>query len=58
MSNIIFKKTKREPDAEGATIHEPIDLRKAVTYYKVMFYAFFGYWLSYHTEMSMMFRQI
>ncbi|MDY6902479.1 MAG: class I SAM-dependent methyltransferase [Cyanobacteriota bacterium] len=39
------------------TIHEPIELRKALTSYKMMFYVFFGYWLSYHTEMSMMFRK-
>ncbi len=45
-------------DGSLDAIHEPIDLRKAVTSYKVMFYAFFGYWLSYHTEMSMMFRKI
>jgi 2-polyprenyl-3-methyl-5-hydroxy-6-metoxy-1,4-benzoquinol methylase len=45
-------------DGSLDAIHEPIDLNKAVTSYKVMFYAFFGYWLSYHTEMSMMFRKI
>lgn len=44
-------------DGSLDTIHEPIDLAKALTSYKFMFYAFFGYWLSYRTEMSMMFRK-
>ncbi|MBV6627939.1 MAG: class I SAM-dependent methyltransferase [Rivularia sp. (in: Bacteria)] len=44
-------------DGSLDTIHEPIELRKALTSYKMIFYVLFGYWLSYHTEMSMMFRK-
>ena len=44
-------------DGSLDTIVEPIKLSKALTSYKVMFYAFFGYWLSYQTEMSIMFRK-
>ena len=44
-------------DGSLDTIHEPIELRKAITSSKMIFYVLFGYWLSYHTEMSMMFRK-
>lgn len=36
---------------------QPPKLGKALTSLKVIFYGFFGYWLSYKTEMSMMFRK-
>lgn len=48
---------QRLSDGSLDAIHEPLQLGKALTSYKVMFYALFGYWLSYHTEMSMMFRK-
>lgn len=38
-------------------IHEPIKLRKAITSYKIIFYGILGYWLSYQTEMSIMFSK-
>ena len=48
---------QRLSDGTLDVIHEPIDLGKALASYKMMFYVLFGYWLSYHTEMSMMFRK-
>ncbi|MGD1910228.1 MAG: class I SAM-dependent methyltransferase [Rivularia sp. (in: cyanobacteria)] len=48
---------QRLSDGSLDVIHEPIELKKALTSYKVIFYGFFGYWLSYHTEMSIMFRK-
>ncbi len=38
-------------------IFEPIKLWKALTSYKYLFYAMFGYWLSYRTGMSVMFHK-
>lgn len=38
-------------------IFEPIKLWKALTSYKFMFYAIFGYWLSFKTEMAIAFRK-
>ena len=48
---------QRLSDGSLDTIHEPIQLGKALSSYKMIFYVLFGYWLSYHTEMSMMFRK-
>ncbi len=48
---------QRLSDGSLDSIHEPIKLGKALSSYKVLFYAFFGYWLSYQTEMSIMFRK-
>ncbi|MCC5600722.1 methyltransferase domain-containing protein [Nostoc favosum] len=36
---------------------EPLKLGKALSSYKFLFYAIFGYWLSFHSGMSIMFRK-
>jgi 2-polyprenyl-3-methyl-5-hydroxy-6-metoxy-1,4-benzoquinol methylase len=38
-------------------VYEPIETWKALTSYKYLFYAIFGYWLSYRTGMSVMFHK-
>jgi len=38
-------------------VFEPIKVCKALTSYKLMFYAIFGYWLSFKTEMAIMFHK-
>jgi SAM-dependent methyltransferase len=38
-------------------ILEPIKIWKALTSYKYLFYAIFGYWLSFKTDMALMFRK-
>jgi 2-polyprenyl-3-methyl-5-hydroxy-6-metoxy-1,4-benzoquinol methylase len=48
---------QRLSDGSLDTIHEPIELKKALSSYQMIFYVLFGYWLSYHTEMSMVFRK-
>jgi 2-polyprenyl-3-methyl-5-hydroxy-6-metoxy-1,4-benzoquinol methylase len=44
-------------DGCGDTLVEPLKLRKAFTSPKFLFYATFGYWLSTHAEMGIMFRK-
>jgi 2-polyprenyl-3-methyl-5-hydroxy-6-metoxy-1,4-benzoquinol methylase len=38
-------------------VFEPINLWKALTSYRFLFYALFGYWRSFRTEMSIMFHK-
>jgi hypothetical protein len=38
-------------------LHDPFQLRKALSSPKFIFYAAFGYWLSTHAEMNIMFRK-
>lgn len=45
-------------DGSLDAIYDPIDLRKVFSSQTVMFYAFFGYWLSLRTDMSVMFRKL
>lgn len=44
-------------DGSLDVLYEPIKPLKALTSYKYMFYAIFGYWLSYRTGMAAMFRK-
>lgn len=44
-------------DGSVDVVFEPLKLRKALTSYKFLFYAIFGYWLSYYSRMSIMFRK-
>lgn len=44
-------------DGSMDAMFEPVRLGKALTSPKFLFYAVFGYWLSYHTGMSIMFRK-
>jgi SAM-dependent methyltransferase len=36
-------------------IYEPVNIWKAITSWRVLFYSIFGYWLSFRTNMSIMF---
>ncbi|MBD2200421.1 class I SAM-dependent methyltransferase [Calothrix anomala FACHB-343] len=38
-------------------VFQPLQLKTALLSHKFLFYAIFGYWLSLHTEMSIMFRK-
>ncbi|WP_066374820.1 MULTISPECIES: bifunctional 2-polyprenyl-6-hydroxyphenol methylase/3-demethylubiquinol 3-O-methyltransferase UbiG [unclassified Anabaena] len=38
-------------------VFQPIQLKKALSSRKFIYYAIFGYWLSLHTEMAIMFRK-
>jgi SAM-dependent methyltransferase len=44
-------------DGTFNTIYEPLQLGKALTSYKFLFYAIFGYWLSLRTDMAIAFRK-
>lgn len=44
-------------DGSVDVVFEPLKLGKALTSYKFLFYAIFGYWLSFHSRMSIMFRK-
>jgi SAM-dependent methyltransferase len=48
---------QRLGDGAIDSIFEPIHLGKAITSPSVVFNALFGYWLSYKTDMAMMFRK-
>jgi SAM-dependent methyltransferase len=48
---------QRLGDGAIDTIFEPIDLKKAITSPDVLFNAALGYWLSFHTDMAIMFRK-
>lgn len=39
-------------------VFQPIQLKTALLSHKFIFYAIFGYWLSLHTEMAIMFRKV
>lgn len=47
----------RLSDGTIDTIYEPTNIWKAVTSYRFLFYAFFGYWLSFRTSMAAVFRK-
>ncbi|GAB1544269.1 hypothetical protein NUACC21_69450 [Scytonema sp. NUACC21] len=44
-------------DSTLDVIYESLNLRRAFTSYKFLFYAIFGYWLSFQTEMTIVFRK-
>jgi len=44
-------------DGSVDVVYEPFKLGKALTSGKFLFYALFGYWLSFHSRMAMMFRK-
>lgn len=44
-------------DGSLDVLFEPLQLGKAFTSYKFLFYAIFGYWLSFRSGMSIMFRK-
>ncbi len=44
-------------DGSVDTVFEPFKLGKALTSFKFLFYAIFGYWLSFHSGMAIMFRK-
>ncbi len=48
---------QRQLDGTINVIFEPIKLGKALTSYKFIFYAIFGYWLSFQTGMAIMFHK-
>jgi SAM-dependent methyltransferase len=48
---------QRLGDGAIDTIFEPINLQKAIRSPEVVFNALFGYWLSYRTDMAMLFRK-
>jgi 2-polyprenyl-3-methyl-5-hydroxy-6-metoxy-1,4-benzoquinol methylase len=45
-------------DSSLNVIYESLDLRKALISHKFLFYAIFGYWLSFQTEMTIVFRKM
>ncbi len=49
---------QRLVDGTVNVVFESVKLRKALTSYKFIFYAIFGYWQSLHTEMAIMFQKI
>jgi SAM-dependent methyltransferase len=48
---------QRLADGTINVIFEPIKLGKVLTSYSFLFYAIFGYWLSFRTEMTVMFHK-
>jgi hypothetical protein len=48
---------QRHFDGTLDVVFEPINPGKVLTSYRFLFYAIFGYWLSFHTEMTLIFRK-